>query len=113
MEKEEFVSTGWPLIKPFIMKAQGLQAPTEPEQQPGEIPLPEDHHQEESIPDGEEGEEEDEEHEEQEEMVKPSPVTPNSIEYDTETQALIEGILLIQSYYQRVSILPLSLYSCQ
>lgn len=50
MEKSDFVSTGWPLIKPFVMKAQGLENPLQSDQQTGEITVPEDHQQEESMP---------------------------------------------------------------
>ncbi len=112
MDKSDFIATGWPLIKPFIMKAQGLENPSKSDQQAGEIPLPDDHHQEESMPEvnlqtlhlifqnltnrqnvtqTEGEEEEEEEHEEEGETVKPSPVTPSSVEYDAETQELIEG----------------------
>lgn len=36
MEKNEFLTTGWPLAKPFLLKAQGLDAKND---QPGaEIP---------------------------------------------------------------------------
>lgn len=50
MDKSDFIATGWPLIKPFIMKAQGLENPSKSDQQAGEIPLSDDHHQEESMP---------------------------------------------------------------
>jgi hypothetical protein len=50
MEKSDFIATGWPLIKPFVMKAQGLENPSQPDQQTGEIPLPDDHQQDESMP---------------------------------------------------------------
>ena len=50
MDKSDFLATGWPLIKPFIMKAQGLENPSKSDQQAGEIPLSDDHHQEESMP---------------------------------------------------------------
>nr|CAH0098543.1 unnamed protein product [Daphnia galeata] len=91
MDKSDFIATGWPLIKPFIMKAQGLENPSKSDQQAGEIPLSDDHHQEESMPETEGEEEEEEEHEEEGETVKPSPVTPSSVEYDAETQELIEA----------------------
>lgn len=41
---------------------------------------------------GDDGDDEEEEHEEEGEIVKPSSVVPHSVEYDAETQALIEGI---------------------
>ena len=40
---------------------------------------------------GDEGEDEDEDHEEEGEILKPSPVTPPTVEYDDETKTLIEG----------------------
>jgi len=89
MDKNEFLTTGWMLLKPYFMMDPGLLQHHSEEAA--------SHDEEDILPEGEdehrdeEPTEEEEPHEGEEEYVKPSPVTGAAPEYDPETQALVES----------------------
>jgi len=89
MDKSEFISTGWLLLKPYFLKEQDAFVPPPSEELPA--------HESEEEPEIEEGS--DEEAHEEAEVIKPATGT---VEYDPETQLLIEAANNARNAYEEM-----------